>query len=447
MNTKKQKIQWTTLLPWFMWSMAALFYFYKNLLEVSPSVMSSEWMSTFAINATSLGNLAASYFYAYLLMQIPMGILLDRYGPRIVGTFSIFLCALGTLIVAWADTTNVAIVGRLITGVGAAVAAVNCLKIITLWFPAQRFALMMGLMMTLGMIGAVFGQAPLSVFVDTLGWRDTLMYVSFIGIAFTVVFWMFVRDAGKVNVTLTPTLSTFKQPPFWAGLVEILKKKQTWLLSLYSGFAFAPIMVFGGLWGVPYLQAAHQFSKIEAASAVSLIFIGFAIGSPILGWLSDTLGRRWPVMAWGTVGAFISILIAMYCPGISVMAASTFLFLFGFFISGFLLCFSMIREINRLAVAATAMGFMNAFDAALGGISDPFIGKLLDMGWQGEMVNGARVFSLSDYYISMSIIPIYLGLALILVFTLKETYCKQHDNDMTSDERPADLNPISIQQT
>src|SRR3989344_5835398 len=162
--------------PWLVWVLAAFYLFYKYLIEVSPGVMSADLMRDFKINGAEMGNLAAAYYYAYLLMQLPMGVFTDRFGPRKVTSICIILCALGALILSHAHVFLMANVGRFVTGIGASVAAIGCLKLTTLWFPPKRFAMMAGLMMTVGMLGAVFGGAPLSVVMNHLGWRDSLFY-------------------------------------------------------------------------------------------------------------------------------------------------------------------------------------------------------------------------------------------------------------------------------
>jgi MFS family permease len=175
---------------WFIWLLSALFMFYKYTLEVSPSVMTSTLMSTFNISGTALGNLAACYFYAYLLLQIPAGVLLDKIGPRKVTSLAIALCALGSLIFANADSLWVAGIGRFITGAGAAFAAVNCLKLIANWFPMKQFAFMAGLMMTVAMLGAVGGQAPLAAFIDAMDWRHALEIIGIAGLVLAGIFWL-----------------------------------------------------------------------------------------------------------------------------------------------------------------------------------------------------------------------------------------------------------------
>jgi len=396
--------------------------FYKFALEVSPSVMTTTLMSTFQIDGVELGNLAASYFYAYLLFQIPAGLLLDKFGPRRVTTAAIVLCSVGSLVFAHSETLLVACFGRFIIGIGAAFAAVNCLKLIALWFPHRKFAFMAGLMMSLAMLGAVGGQAPLSALIESMGWRPAIQAIAVLGLALAIIFWLVVRDVSPVKTEKKSAAP--RKISMVKSLKTIFKNPQAWWLSIYSGFAFAPVMVFGGLWGVSFAQEAYGISKNFAAQAVSLIFIGFAIGAPTLGWLSDRIGLRKPVMFWGTLLAFISLTLVIYVPHFTGFFLMFFLFLLGFTISSFLLCFTMIREITSTLLAATAVGFMNAFDALLGAVSDPLAGRILDLRWAGKLFEGARVYTVEAYKVAFIILPIFLVVSLLVLIPIKETYCK-----------------------
>src|SRR5580698_1114958 len=183
MRPQDSKKCFVSVHAWVIWLLSALFMFYKYALEVSPSVMTNTLMSTFKISGAALGNLAACYFYAYLLLQIPAGFLLDKIGPRKVTTLAIALCALGSLVFSKADTLLVAGIGRFLTGTGAAFAAVNCLKLIANWFPFRYFAFMAGLMMSVGMLGAVGGQAPLAAFIEAFDWRHAMEIIGLAGLA------------------------------------------------------------------------------------------------------------------------------------------------------------------------------------------------------------------------------------------------------------------------
>jgi len=409
------------LYAWAIWLLSSLFMFYKYALEVSPSVMTKHLMSAFQIDGTQLGNLAACYFYSYMLMQIPAGILLDKFGPRKSTTIAIVVCAIGALCFGQAYSLAMAEFGRFLMGAGASFAALNCLKLIANWFPAKRFAFMAGLMMTLGMLGAVGGQAPLSAFIEMLGWRTSIEVIAVIGFILASLFWLVVRDAPAHH-------TSFKLNPqkgsFITSCKGVFGNPQGWWLSVYSGLAFAPVSVFGGLWGVPFLAQYYNLSHTLAANHVSMIFIGFAVGAPIFGWLSDRIGRRKIVMVIGTAFAFIACTLVLLLPPLPLALLTILMFGFGFFISSFLLCFTMIREINAPILAATAVGFMNAFDAMFGAVSDPLTGKFLDMGWAGALENGARIFPTSVYKMALLSLPAFLLLAIGCLVFIKDTYCK-----------------------
>ncbi len=408
---------------WVVWFLSTLFLFYKYAIEVSPSVMAASLMSDFHIDGAELGNLAACYFYSYLLMQIPAGLLVDRYGPRKVTSIAILFCALGTICLGFTDSIWVAMLGRFLTGIGAAFSAINCLKITANWFPIKRFAFMAGLMMSIGMLGAVGGQAPLSLFISAVGWRVALQIIGYSGLGLAFLFYVAIRDhpENKRDVRIIPSKTDIKM-----AFKELFKKKQPWLLSIYSGLAFAPVSVFGGLWGVPFLMQYTGLPHAGAAHQISLIFIGFAVGAPLCGYLSDLFGSRKKIMYLGTFLATICMGLVIYAPISSQMLLGFLLFGFGLTISTFLLSFTMIKEIIAPIFAATAIGFMNTFDALIGAISDPLTGKILDVFWDGTMEKGARIFSVFAYKLSLSTLPLYLLVSFILLFFIKETYCDEN---------------------
>ncbi|MBX9744278.1 MAG: MFS transporter [Chlamydiales bacterium] len=407
---------------WSIWLLSAFFMFYKYAIEVSPSVMTETLMQTFSITGAELGNLAACYFYSYLLLQIPAGLLLDKFGPRIVTTIAIAVCALGSLVFSRAESLMIAEVGRLLTGAGAAFSVVNCLKLTANWFPNRLFAFMTGLMMTVAMLGAVGGQAPLAAFIERVQWQGAMNTLGIGGVILATIFWLIVRDKSPSHAKKHKL--TFSTMSLKKSTYQILKDPQSWWLSLYSGFAFAPVMVFGGLWGVSFLAEAYQLSTNLSAQMISLIFIGFAMGAPTFGWFSDWLKSRRIVMLWGSVTALFTISAIIYGPTLFANFLAPLLFLFGFSISSFLLCFTMMREIHSPLLAATAIGFMNAFDALLGALSDPLTGKFLDATWDGKLVNGVRAFSLDAYHMAFLTIPVYLIIALITLSRVKETYSR-----------------------
>lgn len=410
--------------PWLVWIIGAAFFFYKYLVQVSPSVMTADLMKAFHLNGAGLGNLSAFFFYSYLVMQIPVGILLDKFSPRLLTALAILLCSISTLIFSQTQSFMIACLARAMIGAGAAFAAVSCFKLATIWFNPKRFALVSGLCMTAAMLGAVNGQMPLSLLVQNMGWRSSLHIIGIIGIALSIIYFLIVRDKNSEQQLATVKIKQLKNHSWKNNLKIIVYNKQAWLLSFYSGLAFAPVSVFGGLWGVPFLENAYNLNATQAAFSISFIFIGFALGAPFFGWLSDLIGQRKPVLYLGTTAALVTILIILSGLSISLNVLSFLLFLYGFGTSGFFTSFAMIRELFPVVVAGTVLGIMNTFDSVCEALFEPLTGAFLDFTWDGSLIDGVRRFSLHSYQISLSLLPLSLTIALILLFFIKESFCK-----------------------
>ena len=280
--------------------------------------------------------------------------------------------------------------------------------------------------MTAAMLGAVGGQMPLSLLVQHVGWRMALEVISLIGVFWGITYFVIVRDKSiKIN---SSSKNNKKKGYSFKG---IIMNKQTWFLSLYSGLAFAPVSVFGGLWGVPFVEAAHHLSRADAALAISSIFIGFAAGAPFLGWLSDFMGQRKPLLFLGTFLALFCLSIAIYGGELGLPTLILLLFFFGFGASGFFTSFAMIREVFPIMMAATVLGIMNTFDSVCEAFYEPLVGALLDWTWDGAIVNGVHQFTIQGYHFSLMILPASLILALITLFFIEETYCRPKEENET----------------
>ncbi|MCW5589189.1 MAG: MFS transporter [Legionellales bacterium] len=423
---------------WIMWLTAALFYFYECLLQVSPSVMGQNLMRDFHIHAEGLGYLASIYFYAYALMQIPVGMLLDRFGPRRLLGVAALLCGLGCLIFSLASHIASAACGRLLIGIGSSFAAIGCLKIAAIWFPVNRFAIVAGLTVMLGMLGATGGQAPLAFLVDTCGWRETMIVLGIIGSVIAVVLFSVVRDAS------TPSL---KKPhdSLWKNLHTVIKNQHIRLATVYTGLVFAPTPALAALWGVPFLTTCYHFTRPIAAGYISLIYLGAAIGSPLWSLFSNLLGRRRLPLVIGASVSFVNALMIIYLTASPALLGLN-LFLFGFSSSSFLLVFAIVRELSTAKSAATALGFANMSTMLGTAILQAVIGYVLDSYWQGTLHHHVRIYSLHDYQFALSIIPICFGLSFFLLPFIRETFCQSvpaapiiHDDKSCGNKKPAQL--------
>lgn len=411
-----------SIMPWMVWGLGCLFYFYECLLQVSPSVMSNELMRDFSVTSQTLGILSGIYFYSYAAMQLPGGVLMDHFGPHRLLTLATVVCAVSTIAFGMTNNFFMACVARLMIGFGSAFAAVGTMKLAANWFPAQRFALLTGLMVTIGMLGAIGGEAPLALLIESFGWRHSMLIMGIIGLILAVLLIAIAKDTPK-NYEISQHHS-IEEEPLIPSLLTLIKNKQLWLVACYGGLVYMATPVFCGLWGVPFLMTKMTITKTTAANYISLVFIGWAIASPLWGIFSNRIGLRKPPMYIGCIGAFICSTIFIFAPINTAIYMEILLFAFGIFSAGFLPAFSVAKELCNKKYVATGLSFMNMMNMIGIALAQPLIGYILDKLWQGEMNGNVRVYPLEAYHTGLAILPLGMLIALIILPKIKETYCQ-----------------------
>lgn len=392
-------------------TLAAVFYCYEYYLRVAPSVISQELISTFRISNAGLGILSAFFYYAYMPLQIPVGLLLDKYGPRLVLTFACALCVLGNYIFAVTDLLWLAQAGRFIVGFGSAFAFVGFLKICTNWLPHKYYALMVGLCMLLGMFGAMGGEILLAKLVLNMPWQSALKGSAWAGIFLTLLIWLFIRDEPTKHKFHTPS-EKHTTDLLMKNLAQALKNPQIWIIGIIGCFTFLPLSSFAEMWAIPYLEAIG-YSRTEAALASSILFLGFGLGGPLWGissnWLSS---RRIPLIIGSLVSAFSAALIVLqpYMPHYYMFGA---LFILGFFTSAEILVFAIGNDITDKNASGTTTAIINMIVMFGGIILQPVIGMILDI---------ISNISVSQYQTALLVLPLGLFIASGLSFVLKESY-------------------------
>ena len=405
--------------PWLVWGLAALSFCYAFFQRVAPSVMIDPLMRDLGVGAAVLGNLSAFYFYAYASLQIPVGMLHDRWGPRRVLAAAALLAAAGSLLFASAETVFAIYLGRLMIGAGAAFGFVGTLKLASTWFPIRRFAMLSGLTMMLGMLGGIAGQAPLALVVESSGWRPALTGAAVAGALLALATWVFVRD--RPGEAPDRAAITGRGPGILASLRQVLGRPQNWALAFIGAAMTAPLLAFAGLWGVAWLMQTQGLARAEAAATTSLLLIGWAAGSPLVGAASDRLGRRKPLLAAVAGGGLVCLCALLYLPGLPALAVSALFFCTGFCLGGMVISFALAREANPGEVTGVALAFVNMAVTGTGALFQPLIGVLLDRRWDGAMAAGARVYSAEAYRGALSVLAAFLLAGLAVCFLVRET--------------------------
>jgi sugar phosphate permease len=411
------------LIPWLICGLGALFYCYEYFLRISPSVMTPELMKAYHLTGAQFGSLSAYFYHAYVLMQIIVGLFMDRYGPRRLLTVACLFCALGSFLFASGHSLAIAELGRFCVGFGYGFGFVGALKLATIWLPPNRFALISGIILCLGMIGAMIGDVLLRVLVDDIGWKATVYSSGAVGLGLAVLLSLLIRDVNPDNHNMHMHVATnFKG--LIAGLFGSVKNPQIWLNGLMGFLLYMSLSVFAEAWGISYLTQAYHLTKTHAAEANAMVFLGWAVGGPFWGWFSDYIRRRSiPILA-GSFFSLILVSVLLYANHLSLPITYFILFGFGFFSSVQILVFAICREVSSIKVAGTSIALTNMIVMLGGNLFQPVIGKLLDMQWHGTLVNGARMYPAAAYEIALTVLPVCLVLAVIISFFIKETHCK-----------------------
>lgn len=396
------------VLRWSVWSLAILFLFYEFFLRVFPSVMVDDLTRDFKVDDAIVGTLSAFYFYSYAPMQIPVGVLMDRYGARRLLTLASLVCGLGCFFFAFAHVIYVAEFGRLLMGVGSALAFVGMVYVSSHWFPPEKLGMLVGLGNSIGMLGAAGGEGPLSLVVNAFGWRETVFLLGVIGIAIAIIIFLFIRkEPPHVHKKAAPKTS-FDE--VWENLKDVCRNKSTWINSIAALLFYLTTGTFAGLWAVPFLEKVHGIPRSEAAFITSMIFIGWIVGGPIIGYASDYFNKRRPSLIFCCLMLALLLVPTIYVQEIPTWVFFILFFGIGFFSAGELLNFSLAIEINERKAKGTAVSLTNCFVALGGALMQPLVGYLIDI--SSKHISGAAIGY--EYRISFVVFPVSAVLAAFL---------------------------------
>jgi len=417
-------------LSWLVWGLGAALYCFGFYQRVAPAVMTDLLMAEFRIGAAALGHLSAFYFYSYVAMQIPTGILADRWGPRKLLTAGAAVAGAGTLVFAVAPSLFWADLGRLLIGGSVAVAWVVMLKLASRWFHPRRYAAVSGTALAVGVAGAVSAGVPLRLLVDQFDWRAVMFAGGLVSLLLSVFIWRVVRDdpADRDFVSYVP-LNRAGENAGPGGVIKgfsrIMARRNTWLLSLAPGGIAGPVLTFSGLWGVPFLVTHYHLSQEAGAAVTSLLLISWAVGGPVIGGLSDRIGLRKPLYLAGAAVALAGWALLVYGPILSLPLLAVLVIITGFSCGAMIIGFAFVKESVPPALTGTVSGVCNMGVMAGPMFLQPAVGWMLDRNWEGMMTSGVRIYSLEAYRAGFVLMIAWAAAAVILVAFTRETHCRQ----------------------
>lgn len=393
--------------PWLMWLFPVLFFAYQFILRVWPGLMMQSIMAQFAIDASQFGVIAACYYYGYAGMQIPVALLLDRFGTRAILFLFALLCGVATLLFTFTTNWYLACLSRFLVGAGSAVGFLGVSKVVSEWFPPSKYTKMVGFSFTIGLMGAIYGGKPITLLIETYHWQQVALMLALASILVGTAAYLVLRSR-RTNLSST---SSFKMAHFKL----LLASPFIWCLALANLLMVGCLEGFSDVWGVSYLMTAYPITKSEAAELVSFIFFGMLVGGPLLAWCSKKLGHYAVITLCGF--------------GMSVLFAS--LLLSGnyhwwwlaslFFSIGILCCYQVIvfaagAELVPAYCLGVTIAFLNCINMLGGSFFHTVIGYLMDLFWAGTMnPNGVKQYNLVAYHWALLSIPVCAGIGATIV--------------------------------
>jgi MFS family permease len=391
------------------WLLVAIYYFYQYALRSAPSVMVPQLTESFGLSALGMASLIGLFYYGYSPFSLAAGAAMDRLGPKKVLPAAAAIVGIGALLFG-SGNREAASLGRLLQGAGGVFALVGAVYIATKNFPASRAATLIGATQMFGMAGGSAGQFAVGPLIGGgMSWRTFWIGMGFVGLAIGALLFFLLpnepeaeEDVGSLKATTEAFFTVFKNP-------------QSILCGLIAGFLFIPTTIFDMIWGVRYLQEAHGFSYSSAVMRSATVPLGWIIGCPFLGFISDRIGRRKPVIIGGAVVLLASLAWILFGPT-DVFPPYVVGLVAGLASGAAMLPYTVIKEVNPAQYGGTATGVINFLNFTFSALLGPVFGWLLQ-----HLSGGAQQRELAHYQATFLPLLFGVGTAIILSFLLRET--------------------------
>ncbi|KTC82992.1 MFS transporter [Legionella cincinnatiensis] len=383
------------------WLISVFFLLFQFFLQLSSGIVIGAIMHEKKLTALTAGLLSSAFYYVYTTMQIPVGLLFDRYNTRILLSLNALLCALGCFLFSTGHNLFILFLGRLIIGGGSAFAFVGVTRVLRQHYPLNQYAFMIGLSETLGFTVTVFGMIGMGTLINHISWQNFIAGAGVIGLLISALCWIYIPN----NKPIINNRAQYK-----VHLLSMLKNKLVWINGLFVGLEFSVITVFAAMWAVPFLQLKLEECTLKTASILtSMVLLGAGLSCPIYGWLSMYLPKRKPLIHISCLSTAILFLLMLYLPIHSVFIMSILLFVIGLCCGAYMLAFTIANELAPPESLSACTGFTNTLAMLSAPLLQPLIGYFLD-----HFKGNTNFHALNDYQLALLIIPAALILASLL---------------------------------
>ena len=405
------------LLAWIVCLFAGLFFCYELMQFHLLNAISTVLMQDLKISGAHLGFLGSTYLLADVIFLIPAGIILDRFSTKKVILAALFVCLLGTVGFAVSTSFFQACVAHFLSGIGNAFCFLSCVILVSRWFPKQKQGFVVGVIVTLGMLGGVLAQAPFNYLAQACTWRAAMLIDAGIGFALLLMIAGFVKDA---PVSLDAANKPWLSQGFFKDLKACFLSKQNIFCGLYTALTNLPLMIIGSTWGSLFLSQKHGFNLTQSSLIASMICMGTIVGSSAFGFLSDQFQNRKSFMTFGAVSSLVLMLMIMQIHTTSCLVMGLLFFALGLLSATQVLSYPLITENAPQHLVGTSMSIAAVIIMGLAGVMQYLSGVLIDWNWNGLLVDGSPFYQSSDFYRSFMIFPLGLIISLVCLPFIKE---------------------------
>lgn len=392
-------------LPWLNWAITTSFVLFQFFMQATAGLMASQWCRDFSLSPMQVGNLSAAFFDTYVLLQIPVGIAYDKFGVRKVMISASLLLSISCFCMAMAKSYYFALFARSLMGAGSAFGFVGMLYVTAYWFNAKQFAVLVGVAETIALSGVAVGEVGMASLIHNHGWRITMGVAGIIATIITLLAIIFIDE--KQQTTLDESPEKEKSPSLLESIFYAITNRQVWLAGLYGFALMAIINVFASLWAIPYLRGTYQWLDMPgAASLVSMLFLGVAMGGPFIAAVSNHLRMRKNIML---TGGGIYLFLCLYIFLIPITQLWVFyllMLLLGISASSYILTYAITKETTDEKYQGTSLATMNMILMASGPVLQPALGYLLERGM--------------SFQSTVLILPIITFIALGMFYLIRE---------------------------
>lgn len=286
------------------WITVSFFFFYQYILRVLPSILMSDITTKFAFSAEAFGQFSGIYYIGYSLMHLPVGILLDRVGPKKTLPVFILLTAAGMIPLVFSNFWVYPILGRLVVGMGSSAAALGVFKIIQIFFAENKFSRMLGFSVMIGVMGAIYGGGPVHLVRMAIGYDSLLLILIAVGIALAVLTYFL----------MPVTQTTGKSESLYQDVMGVLANKELLSLCFFAGLMVGPLEGFADVWGSQFLRTVYGLDQKVAASLPSFVFLGMCLGGPILSFIAETTRKFMGVVVTSAIVMCLCFVLLLFAP-------------------------------------------------------------------------------------------------------------------------------------